>query len=695
MYVIYIYYNTNVEDNTWKLGMTWVPAGTTYVKALLAAQKRIRQQDNASNPVPLLLKKIWIVPDYITDFKIRKELYIIGAKKTRTDKNITEWIVCTIDDISTAINKLWHGVPRVNSFPPRPEQMDCVNKTVDYFRRGKAQREFLINAKMRSGKIFMSYLIAKELKVKTVLVITYKPAAGPAWRADVENHVLFKDWYYSADRGFFINKKAPVNVIFASFQDLNDFDKPKWKGIFDHRFDLVIVDEMHYGSDTARAKLTLSKINAARFLYLSGTPLDAIVSCRFTEDNMYTWTYVDEQREKKRERLAQAGPFFYADMPGMEIHMFQICDEAKRIMSKYSADEQFTLTKFFASDDGKKFNDEAAVKLWLDTVFGRTVRKENSPVRTFPADHVLWSMPRCTKSVSAMCHLLKKIVGNEYHILNVSGNHITKLDRVKEAIAHHDKTITVTCGRFDTGVTVPEWDAVYMLNDGESPETYFQTIFRGQSPDGARGKEKCYVFDFNPQRTLTLLYLYAELMAGKKASVTTIIRDWLEYCPIIDHSGNSLRRVSTEEVIRLITDTGKFIDKYGSSFLFNKNNIYNIEELLVLEGGITCTKIKQTISDNGLPVGKNFKNKNIRSTTPQQAKDIENEYIEKAKLVTKNIPEYIMFVHQVKSAAELANTDSVNFEEHFGITRDLFRRMIDVGFLNVDRLDRLMLGIVT
>ena len=228
----------------------------------------------------------------------------------------------------------------------------------------------------------------------------------------------------------------------------------------------------------------------------------------------------------------------------MEIHTFEVCADAKKACLAYTGEEQFTMTKMFGSSDGVKFNDEPTVKLFIDQVFGRgAVKKIHSPVRTCAADHMLFVMPPNVKSVNAFCNLLDRMVGEEYHIINVAGNNIKSLTKVKRHIQHYEKTITVTCGRFNTGVTVPEWDVVFMLGDGSAPETYFQTIFRVQSPDKRRGKEKCYVFDFNPERVLELVYTYAELTAKKNKSTKSTLREFLGFAPIIDHSGNKTKIV--------------------------------------------------------------------------------------------------------------------------------------------------------
>jgi superfamily II DNA or RNA helicase len=685
--VIYAYTTKSYKDLL-KVGQTYLREGMT---AEESAKLRIAQQDSTSNPEPLILKHVWTVPGHITDKRIHKQLILMGKTDARKDKD-REWFKCNVTDVASAINSLVHGIERPNSFEPRKEQSDCVDKAVSYFNKGG--EEFLVNAKMRFGKTFVSYLIAKEMNAKSILVVTYIPAVNSSWQEDLDTHIKFDGWHYSTGNGFELNKKAKVNVVFASFQDLNEFNKTKWKGILQHYFDMVVIDEMHYGSETERAKFTLSNLNYDHALFVSGTPLDAVISGRFTEDNMFTWSYADEQKKRRLEEESGWKTETYRWLPPMEIHTFEVCADAKKACLAYTGEEQFTMTKMFGSDNGIKFNDEPTVKLFLDQVFGRgSVKKVHSPIRTCAADHMLFVMPPNVKSVNAFCNLLDQMVGEEYHIINVAGNNIKSLAKVKKAIRQNSKTVTVTCGRFNTGVTVPEWDAVFMLGDGAAPETYFQTIFRVQSPDKRRGKEKCYVFDFNPERVLELVYTYAELTAKKNQSTKSTLREFLDFAPIIDHSGNKTKIVDTESIVSFVTDNGNYLDKFASSYLWNKEQATNFTNLLQLNGAVVNTKSQKNVNSNGLDKGKNYLNLKKGLKGQKTEKDLVEQILEKAKIVTKNIPAYVMFVDHVESVRQLMKTDSKTFEQQFEIPLICFKDMIESKFLNEDRLNRLITGL--
>ena len=414
MNTIYVYtYQTylDIDKNWFKIGQTSV-----------IAEDRIAQQDTTSNaevPIQMSERK---VPSTLTDIMIHERMEELGYLRTRTDKS-REWFCIPFDEINEVINELVYGVRRKDDYSPRPEQNDCPDKAVAAF---EVYDEFLVNAKMRYGKTFVCYLIAQRIKAQNILVLTYKPTVKDGWHNDLVNHVYFDGWSYADRYADYkkLNSSGP-RVMFASFQDINDISKAKWEGIEREHFDLLIIDEMHYGSDTPRAQKTIDSLSIGKTLLASGTPLDALVSGRFDDNNTYTWSYSDEQKKRRAEEESDWATDVYRWLPPMSIHSFEVSDEAKRNISCYTEEEQFTMTKMFASDDGVKFNDEASVKLFLDQVFGRGVRKTKSPMKTYAADHTLWVLPPNVRSANALCNLLETMVGNDYKILNVagSGNH--------------------------------------------------------------------------------------------------------------------------------------------------------------------------------------------------------------------------------------------------------------------------------
>ena len=463
MNTIYVY-----TTETYRDFRGWRKVGQTHQES---AKMRVEQQDGTSNPEPLIIEEVFQVEDWISDHTIHAELINMGCLEARIDKK-REWFECTVEDIKKAINNIKFGVSRPNSYTMRPEQQEGCDLLLDLYNNGS--KKGLLNAKMRYGKCFTFYQFVKATGAKQAIILTYKPAVDASWYEDLKTHVDFDGWEYYHGRDFsnknpfkFPKSNGKPQILFASFQDLiKNKDTNKWKNLSKYTFDAGARDEDHFGTSTERAKSVLDKVNCNFWAHLSGTPLKALMSGEFLDEEIYTWGYADEQAKRKLEKDAGWQTEVYRWLPVMKFHTFEVNEEAKKLTSCYTSEEGFTMTKMFGSEDGETFIDDAAVKLFLDQVFGIGVRKTQSPIRTHAVDHMLWVMPGNVKSVNALCKMLKKRVGDDYKILNVAGDNITKLDKVKQSIERNDKTITVTCGRFNTGVTVPEWDMVMMLDDG-------------------------------------------------------------------------------------------------------------------------------------------------------------------------------------------------------------------------------------
>ena len=673
----------------------WIKVGQTEGDV----DTRLNQQDIASTPEPLVLLKEYELPENISDYMVHKELEKMGFERTRYDKQGCEWFKCEVDDVNIAVNYLLTGVKATKNYILRNEQSDCVKSAVSYFMNGGT--EFMINGKMRFGKVFTSYHIIKKLekiynrKLK-VLILTYKPSVESSWSEDINDQVDFCDWDYFSGNGYEYNDDNVTSVLFSSFQDINNLSKKKWKGITEEKYDVVIIDESHYGSDTKLAQETLDQLNFDLTLYLSGTPIDALLSGKYIDgDNMYSWNYVDEQKARELEKLSGWKTEIYRWLPVMNFHLYRVSDAVKSTLDLYTDDEQFTFGKLFGTNQFGTFNDVGSVKLFINEVFGIGVRKEKSPIRMIAPDHIVMVLPPSIKSVTAYCNLLNEMVGDDYRVINVSGNNVKELDVVQRLIKTNKRTITVTAGRFNTGVTVPEWDAIFMFNDGEAPETYLQTIFRVQSSDKSRKKEKCYVFDYNPERNLKVLYQYAEISATKNQSPKEWIREFLEFAPIMDHQDNGLIRVEVDQFLEVINNIGGFVDSFSSSYIIDSRKAMGFLELLKLKGEVKEKEIVIPINCNGIKKGKNFKsNPNQSNNDIRKENSIIKIIISKVKYINKHIPEFILFVHQATNVDELFEANPEDFYEHFGITLDFFKEMVYNGLIVKDRLNRSMLGFV-
>lgn len=688
--IIYAY-----STDTYLTYRGWLKCGQTKQES---ADIRVQQQDGTSNPEPLKILNTWEVPEWVSDHTIHAELVNMGKRRVRMDKD-REWFECTVEDVSSAINNIVLGISRPNSYPMRDEQKVCHDQAVAHFNNGGDK--FLMNAKMRFGKTFDSYQIVKTLGYKRVLIMTYKPAAESAWREDLATHVDFEGWNYhsakdfSASNPIVLEGTGKVDVLFTSFQDFNDFEKAKWSVAKDYHFDMIIIDEMHYGSKTDRAQQSLEQLNFDKTLYVSGTPLKALMSGEFLDEEIYTWGYADEQAKRKAEHDTGWDTEVYRWLPVMKFHTFEVSNEAKKLISAYTEDEGFTMTKMFGSDDGETFVDESAVKLFLDQVFGIGVRKDHSPVRTHAVDHMLLVMPPSVNSAVAMSKMLESRVGNDYKIINVAGDNVRKLESVKALIQHNEKTITVTCGRFNTGVTVPEWDMVMMLDDTRAPETYFQTIFRCQSPDKKRGKELCSVIDFNPQRCLEMIYEFADITAKPGESTQQAVRSFLEFAPVLDHSGNKAKEVDVNQVLSMMAETGGYAERFGSSVMLNWGLVNDVADKFFGINPDANSKSNSTIADNGLIKGKNYDKSNKPKTKAEidEEKKAERELRQRVITMMRRLPTYLFLEDsKIDNVADIVKTNNNSlFADTVGISIDAFNELCD-GFIKTERLDRAIMA---
>jgi hypothetical protein len=471
-----------------------------------------------------------------------------------------EWVKCTVADVRTVLTELRTGQQisgtRDQSFPPRPEQADAVDKTAEYFRSiwhedASAVPRFLWNAKMRFGKTFTSYQLAKKLGAKRVLVVTFKPAVEDAWQTDLESHIAFDGWQYLSRKSEHdpsqIEADNPV-VFFGSFQDLLGRDKAtgaiKARNEWLHtiNWDLVVFDEYHFGAwrDTAKelfegeddatreTKLEydagLEGVNAdlddvsaneaiflpittRAYLYLSGTPFKALATGEFIEEQIFNWTYTDEQRAKAEFAAANPGQRNpYGALPQMRLLTYQMPDELLAIASAGEFDE-FDLNEFFAANGTgilAKFKHKTDVQKWLEIIRGSyapqavdSLKAGSRPpfpysdARLLPyLQHSFWFLPNV-----AACHAMANLLAEKHNTFwhgyttilvagAAAGIGLDAVPPVRRAIGNgfETKTITLSCGKLTTGVTIPQWSSILMLRNLKSPETYFQAAFRVQSP---------------------------------------------------------------------------------------------------------------------------------------------------------------------------------------------------------------------
>lgn len=597
-----------------------------------------------------------------SDHAVRAALEKKGFKKAGL-----EWMRCTVKDVTTVLAELRTGQTftgtHSDTFPMRKEQADAVRLTHDYYRSRWAEDKravprFLWNAKMRFGKTFTSYQLAKAMNAKRVLVVTFKPAVEDAWQSDLENHVDFDGWQYlskaSGRDPTEIDKKKPV-VYFGSFQDLLGRDKatgaikPRNEWLHEVNWDLVVFDEYHFGAwrDTAKelfegeeeaeakkeAKLEyaagLEEVNddlgvlseketdflpitTRAYLYLSGTPFKALATGEFIEEQIFNWTYTDEQRAKEAfaaEHPGQWNP--YGALPQMRLLTYQMPDELLAIASAGQFDE-FDLNEFFAATGtGKaaKFKHKDDVQKWLDIIRGAYIPKvaehlkagtrppfPYSDTRLLPyLQHSFWFLPNV-----AACHAMANLLAEKHNVFwhdcdviaaagAGAGIGLEALPPVRKAIGSgfDSKTITLSCGKLTTGVTVPQWSSILMLRNLNSPETYFQAAFRVQSPWSIKNpngddpneeeilKPVCFVFDFAPTRALRQLSEYGIGLSPNEPNPENAVKDLVSFLPVLAYDGANMTQIDAGGILDIAmagTSATLLARKWESALLVNVDN---------------------------------------------------------------------------------------------------------------------------
>lgn len=601
------------------------------------------------------------------DHEVHDNLELNGFRQLRDrDGKKTEWFRCDVNDVRAA----WLSVRdrsenverRTRDFGMRPEQEAAVRKTEVYFKSvqsegGTRTPKFLWNAKMRFGKTFATYELAKKMGFNRVLVLTFKPAVLAAWEEDLNTHVDFEGWQFIsrpkdpskpdiAAQYDAADKDRPI-VCFGSFQDFLGREartgriKPQHEWVRDEDWDLVVFDEYHFGAwndnskklfeqeeedelNTNEGDVTeLGKVNTGNevnegdlpiltkyYLFLSGTPFRALNSGEFIEEQIYNWTYSDEQAAKEawpREHPGEPNP--YASLPRMVMLTYQMPEEIRKVAlgGEYNG---FDLNLFFEAKgegDEAEFVNKDYVQKWLDLIRGsyspNTVDdlKLGAEKPALPyadsrlmkvLNHTLWYLPR-VNSCYAMRNLLAEPQNAYFHDYKVNvcagteaGVGMAALDKVRETMDDplHSQTITLTCGKLTTGVTVKPWTGIFMLTNMRSPETYFQAAFRVQSPwtidreDGESDivKQECYVFDFALDRSLRMVSDYSvRLKVDENVGPEQKVGEFINFLPVLAYDGSTMKQVSAAEILDIAmagTSATLLARRWESALLVNVDN---------------------------------------------------------------------------------------------------------------------------
>ncbi len=703
-------------------------------------ETRVREQLHTSGiTYKILLKESAMRSDgsCFRDTDVHTILRRKGFRQLHEGEDKNEWFACSVSDVLSAILKLRDGIVseenRTLNFKMRPEQTVAVQKTIAYFNSAKHDEpnkspKFLWNAKMRFGKTFAAYQLARKMNLKRILVLTFKPAVESAWRDDLVSHVDFEGWQFvsnkdahdnnvNIDTQFSLCDKSRPIVVFGSFQDLlgtNENGGIKAKNEFIHTelWDLVIFDEYHFGAWRENAKKlfedpddeenadfdmeqykrteadnayneTFLPISTAYYLFLSGTPFRAINSGEFIEDQIYNWTYSDEQRAKE-SWIGSNNP--YLSLPRMVMLTYRIPESIRQIALQGEYDE-FDLNVFFSAK-GKgaeaKLVYENEVQKWLDLIRGSylpssvddlKLGQDKRPPMPYSdtrllnvLSHTLWFLPNVA-SCQAMANLIAQKQNAFYHDYKINvcagtaaGIGLDALRPVMSSMGNplETKTITLSCGKLTTGVTIRPWTGIFMLRNLKSPETYFQAAFRVQSPweitdDNCNRrimKQECYIFDFALDRALRQISDYSCRLNVDESNPEKKVAEFISFLPVLAYDGSTMKQINAQDVLDIAmagTSATLLAKRWESALLVNVDNetlsrlLRNkdaLDALMRIEGFRSLNQDIETIINKSEAV-KKAKKEGEEKLSPKEKKELSDEEKE-YKSMRKQIQEKLI-----------------------------------------------------
>ena len=712
----------------------------------------------------------WAIADDGTlfrDYDMHKKLAYRGVVRIAG-----EWFDTDIETIKSVFLELKtgkrHETGRTNDYPMRPEQADAVAMTSEYFTKYSIEKEskaphFLWNAKMRFGKTFTAYELAKNMGWKRILVLTYKPATEKAWRDDLMQHVDFEGWQFIGGKQGWenIDESKPV-VWFASYQDVLGRDqgktiKERHSKMREETWDCLMVDEYHFGAWQDSAKELTSAdgedgnpldsqeegtledtmpLNVNSYLYLSGTPFRAMSSGEFSEDQIFNWSYADEQRVKENWKLSD-GENPYMELPQIVMMTYQMPERLREVAMAGEFNE-FDLNKFFGAkknDAGEYvFTFENQVQQWLDLLRGVNLEQNVSdgmdtkrPPLLFEdarllssLRHTFWFLPSV-----ASCKAMERLLNRDaffsgYKIVRAAGSDAgigqEAIEPVERAIGNpfENQSITLSCGKLTTGVTIPAWSGVLFLRNTTSPETYFQTGFRAQSPwkytdendEKFIVKPTCYIFDFAPSRALKLVSDYiVSLDVNDSRRAETKVADFLGFLPVLCYDGYSMQQLKAVELLDIATfgtASTMLAKRWQSARLIDVTNI-TLEKLLNAPDVLEALEKIESFRGLGNDISKtissekalNTKKKEGEKLTPAEKKEEkENKGFKKQlrekllKFITR-IPVfmYLTDYREEKLTDVIRNLEPELFTRVTGLTVRDFDRMCEIGVFNSSQME--------
>ena len=764
----------------------WLKVGYT----TRTAEIRVREQNQTSHvKFKIVLERSAMRKDGSTfDDRLVRDI----LRKDHIPNPEGEWCVCGVREVEKAIAAAVAGkdnmMERTEDFEMRPEQKRAVEKTSAYFnafRKDPSNRglipHFLWNAKMRFGKTFTAYQLALRMGWKKLLILTFKPAVKTAWEEDLLTHKDFEGWQFCQkqdDREFNrVDERRPF-VCFASFQDVLGRNsvggiKATNEWIQTVGWDCIVLDEYHYGAWGRNAKnfydrkdpalrraeevgeiLTedassarelearemydegLMPMRTGAYLYLSGTPFRAISTGEFIEEQIFNWTYSDEQAAKEAWQ-GEHNP--YAQLPKMVMLTYQLPDSISEIASRGEFDE-FDLNEFFRAEDDR-FLHEEYVQKWLDLIRGAYTEnivtelklgKEKPPMPFSDSrllsylQHTYWFLPSVA-ACRAMSVLLRKRSNrffDDYKVIVAAGNEAGMGAQAVEPVYNamedpqRTKTITLSCGKLSTGVTVKPWTGILMLRNTTSPETYFQAAFRVQSPWTAKDehgediilKPFCYVFDFAPNRALRQVQEYSCQLNVHESNPERKVEDFIKFLPILAFDGSSMKEIDAAGVLDMAmsgTTATLLARRWESAVLVNvdnatlqrlMNNPEAMKALMNIEGFRNLNSDIETIINKSEHVKDTKKEKgdSLSVAEKRQLSEEEKEYKSKRKEIQDKLIKFatripvFMYLTDFREYClrdVIEQLEPALFRKVTGLTLKDFSLLVSLGVFNSELMN--------
>ena len=698
-----------------------------------AARKRINQYtQTAGIAYDLLYTELTVYNRgglrSFNDKEVHNVLERSGIKKKVFDtvNKANEWFITDLETVKRAIAAVKEGRSSLSSaevtreYSPiifRPEQQEAINKTKKQFKKGN---QMLWNAKMRFGKTLSALQVVKDMEFQRTLILTHRPVVDAGWFEDF-GKIFYdrKDFAYGSKNNresySSLERQAESHglhyVYFASMQDLRgselvggNFDKNN--EVFATDWDLIIVDEAHEGTQTELGKAVMGELvkEQTKVLRLSGTPFNLLDD--FKEDEIYTWDYVMEQRAKMSwDELHFGDPNPYASLPTLNIYTYDL----GRLLHEFvDEDVAFNFREFFRVNEAGGFCHEKDVRAFLNLL----TKEDKDSLYPYANEeyrnifrHTLWMVLGVKEARALSAMLQTHPVFQHFKVVNVAGDgdqdeeSRDALEAVEQAIGKDPdatRTITLSCGRLTTGVSVKAWTAVFMLSGSynTAASSYMQTIFHVQTPATINGrmKEQCYVFDFAPDRTLKVIAETAKISAkaGKTSqSDRKAMGEFINFCPIISIEGSQMNRFDVPRMLEQLKRV--YVERVVRNG-FEDNSLYN-DELMKLDDlelqefddlkkiiGQTKAMPKTNqvdINSQGLNNEEYEEKEKLEKKPKKELTEEERKRLEELKMKTKNREAAISILRGISIRMPLLIYGAELSDENQEITIDNFASLID------------------